>query len=146
MAKRRNSLTSIYCSNNKNSKLAGVQKNNAWLILTRITFKEKDFGRITKQPSFSWQCLCYSFESIHVCFCYFQGLLEHIIFGYGPFNEEPTSKNHHCPGQVIHCTWTNQRKEQRNAHTNTNKYNVFYISFLNDVEGRSIMLVKINFW
>lgn len=33
-----------------------------------------------------------------------EALLEHIIFGHGPFNEEPTSKNHHCPGQDITLT------------------------------------------
>jgi len=33
-----------------------------------------------------------------------EALLEHIMFGYGPFNEEPTPKNHHCPGQDITLT------------------------------------------
>ncbi|KAL9988425.1 hypothetical protein ACROYT_G002868 [Oculina patagonica] len=33
-----------------------------------------------------------------------EALVDHIIFGYGPFHEEPTPQNHHCPGQGITLT------------------------------------------
>jgi len=33
-----------------------------------------------------------------------EALKDHIIFGYGPFNEEATPQNHHCPGQEITLT------------------------------------------
>lgn len=33
-----------------------------------------------------------------------KALTDHIIFGYGPFNEEATPQNHHCPGQEITLT------------------------------------------
>ncbi|KAM7440752.1 hypothetical protein ABFA07_010146 [Porites harrisoni] len=33
-----------------------------------------------------------------------KALINHIIFGYGPFNEEATAQNHRCPGQDITMT------------------------------------------
>lgn len=77
-----------------------------------------------------------------ICCYYFQALLDHLLFGYGPFNEEPTSQNHHCPGQVI------QRQAKRaklHTHINANEYDILHFCSCFTKESRSIMLAKNRF-
>ena len=37
-------------------------------------------------------------------FIFSKQLLEHLIYSYGPFTENPTEQNHHCAGKVSGAT------------------------------------------